>query len=63
VAATDRSVWVTDYWGGRLIRLGTRTNRVEDQIYVGGHPFEVTVGTGAVWFVNDRTIQRVDVRE
>jgi YVTN family beta-propeller protein len=62
VAANGSSLWVTDYWGGQLVRVDAATNRVQEQINVGGHPLEVTAEPRAVWVINDGKVQRVDVQ-
>jgi hypothetical protein len=45
----DGSIWLSDFAGGRVIRLLPSNRQVVGKIAVGGPPVAVTAGRGGVW--------------
>jgi serine/threonine protein kinase len=61
VATGFGSVWVADDESGTIVRVDARQNVIERTYELGGSPFGVVVGAGAVWAASDDgTVARID---
>lgn len=52
LAKSDGSIWVANFFSGRVQRIDPATNRVVANVNVGGQPYGLAAGPGSVWVGN-----------
>jgi YVTN family beta-propeller protein len=62
IATGFNSVWVICYFDNQLVRIDSRTGRIQARIQIGNAPLSVSTGAGAVWVTSREkdTVQRVN---
>ena len=62
LGAGANAIWVEDYRGNEIVRVGLKRFRVAKRIHVGRQPWDVTFAFGAAWATNsgDGTVSRID---